>query len=106
MQRIRFDKARKEIVLKDVIVKGKAKRIKGKFLGDISANFERDESKYYNHSGLTYQFSNPKGDGDDDVDVRIKSKVTIDEELAARFLKGTSQETLNNIAEIKEEYYL
>ena len=106
MERIKIDKARLQIVLKDRVFKGKAKVRNGKLLSQIPNNFDKHLSEFTNRDGLTYYISNPQDDNDDEVFVEIKSKMNVDAELASRYLKGISAIHAAELAEVKEEYNL
>ena len=106
MEKIKIDRPRKEIVLKQRVFKGVAKRVKGKFLSNLPGNFDSDLSEFTNRSGFTYVFSNPPKEEEVEEFVEVKSKVTIEEKLKNAYFAGLDDASKAEIAEIKEDYNL
>ena len=108
MERFKFDNARKQITLKDRVSFGKVKVVKAKDLEYFtqSNNFDKHLSEYYNKGGLTYVFSNPVKEQEEDYEMTIKSKIATDEELKNRYFAGMDEARKIEIQEIKEEYGL
>ena len=102
MKIIKFDKARKEIILRD----NKNKRIKAVELDYFvqQNTFDKHQSIFFNHKGLTYIIENPSKETEEDEIMTIKSKITIDEELNNRYFLGLDEKSKEAILEIQEEY--
>ena len=103
MQVIKFDKARREIILKDT---KNNKRIKAVELDYFTQQntFDKHLSTFFNHKGLTYILENPSKEQDEDEVMTIKSKVEIDEELNNRYFAGLDEASKQAILELQEEY--
>ena len=91
------------------------KRVKGKRVEQTAKQldyfvqkntFDKDLSAFYNYKGLTYVLNNPAEEVEDEIDVEIKSKQVIDNDLKARYFAGLSQAEIAAIEEVKEEYNL
>ena len=109
MERIKIDRVRKQITLKDRanMFTGLPQVKKAKMLGDINyPKFDKHISEYVNIKGLTYVFKSNIEDEDDTVDVEIKSSVQIDEDLKKRYFAGLSEDAKIAIQEVKDEYNL
>ena len=109
MQRIKIDRVRKQITLKDEVnfFTGKPKVVKGKVLSNINYHkFDKDVSDYTNIKGLTYVLHTNAPKEDEDEQLTLKSKVTIDEDLKARYFAGLSEDYKIEIQETKEEFGL
>ena len=104
MERIKIDNTRKQITLKDRVSFGKQKVVKGKYLSEISENFDKDLSSFYNKGGFTYVFENPKSEQEEEIDVDLKSKVEVEDKLKKAYFAGLSEEDKIRIQEIKDEY--
>ena len=104
MKVIKFDKARKQIILrgkKDKIVKA----VELDYF--IQKNtFDKHQSIFFNHKGLTYVIENPSELKEEEEFMNIKSKVNIDEELNNRYFQGLDEASKQAILEIQEEYGL
>ena len=104
MERIKIDKTRKQITLKDKLSFGKPKVLKAKILADINYDkFDKDLTTYYNRGGLTYIFENAPQEIEEDEAIDFKSKITIDEELNNRYFAGLSEDQKQAIYELQEE---
>lgn len=107
MELIRIDRTRKQIKLKERESFGKPKVVRGKVLSDINyTKFDKHKAEYYNRGGFTYVFENNIPVEDDTIDVEIKSKMNVDEDLKARYFAGQSEEYKIEVQQIKEEYNL
>ena len=104
MKVIKFDKARKQIILKGK----KNKKIKAVELDYfIQKNtFDKHQSIFFNHKGLTYVIENPSELKEEEEFMTLKSKVTIDEELNNRYFQGLDEASKQQILEIQDEYGL
>lgn len=104
MKVIKFDKARKQIILKGK----KNRKIKAVELDYfIQKNtFDKHQSIFFNHKGLTYIIENPTELKEEDEFMTLKSKVEIDEELNNRYFQGLDEASKQQILEIQEEYGL
>ena len=104
MKIIKFDKARKQIILK-----GKKNKVVKAVELDyfVQKNtFDKHQSVFFNHKGLTYVIENPSELKEEDEFMILKSKVTIDEELNDRYFQGLDEASKQAILEIQEEYGL
>ena len=106
MQKIKLDKARKELILKDQTSWGKTKKVKAKLIGDLSNKFDRDLCTFVNIKGLTYVIENAPSEQEEEYEMTLKSAVTIDEELNNRYFAGLDEASKQAILEIQEEYGL
>ena len=109
---IKFDKARKQIVFKERpghwSTNDKYLTVKAKELDYFisSKNFDKDLSGYIKIGGLVYVYENPPQEKERDEEMIIKSKITVDEDLKARYFAGLDEKRQIEIQEVKEEYGL
>lgn len=101
MIKIKFDNTRKELKVKD----GRKKPVKAQYLDYFvqQNTFDKHESRYFNHKGLTYILTNPSDDENEEIFFPVEFKYQ-DTDLQKRLFAMKSPQEIEEIAKIKEDY--
>lgn len=98
MEKIKFDRVRKQIKIDGKIFKAQELDY---FIQQNT--FDKHKSMFFNKSGFTYILENEAGEQDEEIFFPINLQYQ-DTPEQARLLKIKSQEEINEINAIKEEY--